>query len=147
MRTLGEHIELLFLLIVDNDRYYEQDERGGNVLHGAMMGLLSADSGEGLMALGGSLKTGAKLAVQSVIGGTLSELGGGNFANGAITAAFSFMFNDVMHDNDNSEDSDSDFEVEIEVPIDVESQPSQLTEILAGATLILIADDGTVIGL
>ncbi len=99
------------------------------------------------MALGGSLKTGAKLAVQSVIGGTLSELGGGNFANSAITAAFSFMFNDVMHDNGNSEDSDSDFEVEIEVPIDVESQPSQLTEILAGATLILIADDGTVIGL
>ena len=97
MRTLGEHIELLFLLIVDNDRYYEQDERGGNVLHGAMMGLLSAGSGEGLMALGGSLKTGAKLAVQSVIGGTLSELGGGNFANGAITAAFSSVHSHPMH--------------------------------------------------
>lgn len=40
---------------------------------GAMMGLLSAGTGEGLMALGGSLKTGAKLAVQSVVGGTLSE--------------------------------------------------------------------------
>ncbi len=97
MRTLDEHIELLFLLIVDNDRYYEQDERGGNVLHGAMMGLLSAGSGEGLMALGGSLKTGAKLAVQSVIGGTLSELGGGNFANGAITAAFSSVHSHPMH--------------------------------------------------
>ncbi len=98
MRTLDEHIELLFLLIVDNDRYYEQDERGGNVLHGTMMGLLSAGSGEGLMDLGGSLKTGAKLAVQSVVGGTLSELGGGNFANGAITAAFSFFFNHIKHE-------------------------------------------------
>ena len=129
--------EGLFALVIRTDgrdsvRYCHHDHLG---------------NGEGLMALGGSLKTGAKIAVQSVDGGTLSELGGGNFANGAITAAFSFLFNDVMHDNGNSEDSDSDFEVEIEVPIDVESQPSQLTEILAGATLILIADDGTVIGL
>ncbi len=71
--------------------------QGGNVLHGAMMGLLSAGSGEGMMALGGSLKTGMKVALQSVIGGTLSELGGGNFANGAITAAFSFLFNHTLH--------------------------------------------------
>ncbi len=71
--------------------------QGGNVLHGAMMGLLSAGSGEGMMALGGSLKTGMKVALQSVIGGTLSELGGGNFANGAITAAFSFLFNHAAH--------------------------------------------------
>ena len=71
--------------------------QGGNVLHGAMMGLLSAGSGEGMMAVGGSLKTGMKVAIQSVIGGTLSELGGGNFANGAITAAFSFMFNHLKH--------------------------------------------------
>ena len=44
-----------------------------------------------------SLKTGAKLAVQSVIGGTLSELGVGNFANGAITAAFSSVHSHPMH--------------------------------------------------
>ena len=74
--------------------------QGGNVLHGAMMGLLSAGSGEGMMALGGSLKTGMKVALQSVIGGTLSELGGGNFANGAITAAFSFLFNHTMHERE-----------------------------------------------
>ncbi len=69
------------------------DMQGGNVLHGAMMGLLSAGAGEGLMAQGGSLKTAAKLTVQSVIGGALNELGGGNFANGAITATFSLLFN------------------------------------------------------
>ena len=97
MKTLNEHIELLLPLIVDYGRHYEQEEPGGNVLHGAMLGLLSAGSGEGLMALGGSLKTGMKVAIQSVIGGTLSELGGRNFANGAITAAFSFLFNHAAH--------------------------------------------------
>jgi hypothetical protein len=69
----------------------------GNFLHGAAIGLLSAGSGEGMMALGGSLKTGARLAIQVVVGGTISELGGGNFANGAITAAFSFMFDENTH--------------------------------------------------
>jgi len=37
---LNEHIELLLLLIVEHGKCYEQEERGGNVLHGAMMGLL-----------------------------------------------------------------------------------------------------------
>ena len=63
----------------------------------ANLGKLHEQTSEGLMALGGSLKTGMKVALQSVIGGTLSELGGGNFANGAITAAFSFLFNHLKH--------------------------------------------------
>ena len=36
----------------------------------------------------------ARIAVAAVIGGTASKLGGGNFANGALTAAFSRAFND-----------------------------------------------------
>ena len=87
----------IILLIAEFSRKLEQGVQGGNVLHGAMLGLLSAGSGEGMMALGGSLKSGMKVALQSVIGGTLSELGGGNFANGAITAAFSFLFNHLKH--------------------------------------------------
>lgn len=71
--------------------------QGGNILHGAVVGLISAGSGERMMVLGGSLKTGAQLAIQAVVGGTISELGDGNFANGAITAAFSFMFNHLKH--------------------------------------------------
>jgi RHS repeat-associated protein len=35
----------------------------------------------------------AELAYSMVIGGTVSEVAGGNFANGAASAAFSFMFN------------------------------------------------------
>ena len=72
--------------------------QGGNILHGAVVGLISAGNGELMAAYGGSLKAGGQLAVQCVVGGTISELGGGNFANGAITAAFSFMFNHTMHE-------------------------------------------------
>lgn len=32
-----------------------------------------------------------------VIGGTASELGGGKFANGAVTGAFGYLFNQVLH--------------------------------------------------
>jgi len=116
---LNEHIELLLLLIVEHGKYYELEERGDTVRQtcylygseGLFVLVIRTDgrdsvrychrdhlgSGEGLMTLGGSLKTGAKIAVQSVVGGTLSELGGGNFANGAITAAFLFMFNHLKH--------------------------------------------------
>jgi hypothetical protein len=34
------------------------------------------------------------------LGGTASALGGGSFANGAITGAFVVLFNHVMHDTD-----------------------------------------------
>jgi len=106
--------------------------QGGNVLHGAMMGLLSAGTGEGLMALGGSLKTGAKLAVQSVVGGTLSELGGGNFANGAITAAFSFLFNHTYHQRTFEEKSS----VFVQVPLD-ENAPLKGVYLYAKAYVIM----------
>ena len=72
--------------------------QGGNILHGAVVGLISAGNGELMAAYGGSLKAGGQLAVQCVVGGTISELGGGNFANGAVTAAFAFMFNHLKHD-------------------------------------------------
>ncbi len=97
MFILNEHIELLLLLIVEHGKYYELEERGDTVrqtcyLYGSE-GLFALvirtdgrdsvrychrdhlGSGEGLMTLGGSLKTGAKIAVQSVVSGTLSELG------------------------------------------------------------------------
>ena len=59
--------------------------------------LLSAGSGELMVRYHGSIKPTGQLAIQVVVGGTISELGGGNFANGAITAAFSFMFDENTH--------------------------------------------------
>lgn len=37
------------------------------------------------------------LVYSSVVGGTASVLGGGKFANGAVTGAFVYLFNDMMH--------------------------------------------------
>ena len=89
-----QHIELLFLLMWATE---PEGVQGGNILHGAVVGLVPAAGGELMAAYGGSLKAGGQLAVQCVVGGTISELGGGNFANGAVTAAFSFMFNHLIH--------------------------------------------------
>jgi hypothetical protein len=39
-----------------------------------------------------------KTASAAVLGGTISEIGGGKFANGAITGAYGMLFNDMMHE-------------------------------------------------
>ena len=73
--------------------------QGGDILHGALMGLTCFAAGEGGGWLGGKIKMGwgGQLTVVSVLGGTVAELGGGNFANGAMTAAFAFLFNHLGH--------------------------------------------------
>ncbi|MCR5606485.1 MAG: DUF4258 domain-containing protein, partial [Treponema sp.] len=38
-----------------------------------------------------------EISANAVLSGTISEIGGGKFANGAVTGAFSMMFNDMMH--------------------------------------------------
>lgn len=44
----------------------------------------------------------ANAATASVIGGTASVIGGGKFANGAMTGAFSRLCNDLVHAAGNS---------------------------------------------
>jgi len=48
--------------------------------------------------LTGSNNLALKTAYVSVIGGTTSVIAGGQFANGAETAAFGYLFNDLAHD-------------------------------------------------
>ncbi|MCR5271108.1 MAG: hypothetical protein K6D91_08860 [Prevotella sp.] len=38
-----------------------------------------------------------KIATSAVLGGTVSEIGGGKFANGTITGAYAMLFNDLIH--------------------------------------------------
>ncbi|RTL52976.1 MAG: hypothetical protein EKK46_10000, partial [Rhodocyclaceae bacterium] len=59
-------------------------------------GALSAGFSEGV---GGnlSLKGTDALIARMAIGGTASVLGGGKFGNGAVTAAFGYLFNDCEH--------------------------------------------------
>jgi hypothetical protein len=43
------------------------------------------------------MSKGAQVAMSAVIGGTAEKLGGGKFANGAVTGAYVMMFNHLRH--------------------------------------------------
>ncbi len=61
-------------------------------LHLGGVGFAGGAAGE----LGG-LALEEQFVVASVAGGTASSLPGGKFANGALTSAFGFVFNQVQH--------------------------------------------------
>lgn len=68
--------------------------RGGNMKHGLLAG---ATSTLGSAVVVDNWSKVGKIAANAIISGTATELGGGKFANGAITGAFHMMFNDLMH--------------------------------------------------
>lgn len=70
---------------------------GGNMAHGFFTGALSS-VGNGFIneKMDG---LGYKVAASAVLGGTIEEIGGGKFANGAITGAYGMLFNEIMHGN------------------------------------------------
>lgn len=70
--------------------------QGGNALHGLISGALNTAGNTAIYSKQGLGDIG-KIAASAVLGGTVAEIGGGKFANGAITAAYSMMFNDMMH--------------------------------------------------
>lgn len=80
--------------------------RGGNWEHGLLMGAVSGAGGAFLTHHGRSLGKGGMIVANAVLSGTVSELGGGKFANGAITGAFAVMFNDLMHQKSYGGDDD-----------------------------------------
>ena len=71
--------------------------QGGNIAHGMMMGAVSSAGGSLITKYESSLKTAGCVTANAVLSGTVSEIGGGKFANGAVTGAFSVLFNDMMH--------------------------------------------------
>ena len=71
--------------------------QGGNMFHGFIMGAVSGAGGYAINNYGQELGRAGKIASSAVLGGVVSEIGGGKFANGAITAAYSMMFNEMMH--------------------------------------------------
>jgi len=72
--------------------------QGENMMHGALSGMFSSLGGEVTQELE---PLGAKVAANAIVGGTASMVGGGKFANGAITGAYVMMFNHMMpHEND-----------------------------------------------
>ena len=73
---------------------------GGKFIHGFFSAALSAGLAGTISNEDGTLKVrrGVAVAASAVVGGTASVLGGGKFANGAITGAYVMLFNHMMHD-------------------------------------------------
>ena len=68
---------------------------GGSCGAGALSGAVPAIAGS--LPLYGSLDWTGRLLFKSVLGGLASVAGGGKFANGAVTGAFQYLFNDALH--------------------------------------------------
>ncbi len=72
--------------------------RGGHFEHGFFVGMASAAGGAALNGgMCDRLSAAERIAVNAVLGGIVSELGGGKFASGAMTAAYVMMFNELKH--------------------------------------------------
>lgn len=69
---------------------------GGKFGHGFLEGFLNI-AGENLNSQLNFESSTASLISNAVIGGTVSELTGGDFANGAITSSYSYLFNKCRH--------------------------------------------------
>lgn len=71
--------------------------QGGEMFHGFMLGAFSCASGTVLNTYCDNWDPILQLVTNSILSGTAGEIGGGKFSNGAITGAFSYLFNDMMH--------------------------------------------------
>lgn len=67
------------------------------------MGAVSSTGGHYIDKYADSMGKIGEISANAVLSGTVDELGGGKFANGAITGAFAIMFNDMMHPKNSSE--------------------------------------------
>ncbi len=75
-----------------------QDRMGGSFGAGFLSGSLGSYLGSSGHSKNMSEMIG-NTARDAVVGGTISVIGGGKFANGAQTGAFRYLFNESMHDS------------------------------------------------
>ncbi|KAF0204074.1 MAG: RHS repeat-associated core domain [Bacteroidetes bacterium] len=67
--------------------------QGGKFEHGFLSGFVSSLGGSYLQANGGNMSGAERIAISAAIGGTAEALGGGKFANGAVTGAYVMALN------------------------------------------------------
>ncbi|MCK9271843.1 MAG: hypothetical protein M0P50_15515, partial [Bacteroidales bacterium] len=70
--------------------------QGGKFEHGFLSGFVSSLGGSAMIKYGGNMDIGSKVALSAALGGTAEALGGGKFANGAVTGAYVMMFNHLQ---------------------------------------------------
>ena len=73
-----------------------QDRMGGSFGAGFLTGSVGSYFGSSGKS-GNTNEMIGNTAIEAVIGGTISVVGGGKFANGAQTGAFRYLFNESMH--------------------------------------------------
>lgn len=98
----GELIEKLFKHSFSNA--WLEGVKGGNMAHGMLMGLVKCGSSDYVSSLGnkmGAIIDAYKVSVVALSSGLVSEISGGNFANGAVTGAFAYLFNAKLHEWEN----------------------------------------------
>ena len=71
--------------------------QGGKFHHGFLSGFVSSLGGSYMDKNRGDMTVIEKIAISAAIGGTAEALGGGKFANGAVTGAYVMAFNHLMH--------------------------------------------------
>lgn len=79
--------------------------QGGKFHHGFLSGFVSSLGGSFLIKNGGDMTGIGKITISATIGGTAEALGGGKFANGAVTGAYVMAFNHLMHSVSESKSS------------------------------------------
>jgi len=67
---------------------------GGEFRHGFYSGFFTASLSPAIRAAGGKY---TQAVAAAVVGGTASAIGGGKFANGAVSGAFQYLLNDSQH--------------------------------------------------
>ncbi len=67
--------------------------QGGKFEHGFLSGFVSSLGGSFMQAYGGNMRFETQVALSAALGGTAEAIGGGKFANGAVTGAYVMMFN------------------------------------------------------
>ena len=71
--------------------------QGGHFEHGLYVGMVSAGGNELISGYANHMTDVGTIATSAVLGGVVSEIGGGKFANGAMTSAFQMMYNHMSH--------------------------------------------------
>jgi hypothetical protein len=75
--------------------------QGGKFEHGFFSGLVSSLGGSAINGQG--MNAGTQIFLSAAIGGTAEKIGGGKFANGAVTGAYVMMFNHLNYQGANVE--------------------------------------------
>lgn len=120
--------------------------QGGHFEHGLYVGMVSAGGNELISGYANHMTDVGTIATSAVLGGVVSEIGGGKFANGAMTSAFQMMYNHMSHTGfDDGYDDESSYTaaaIPYAIALSAVDGPVPVGDCVAGTLLVgaVIAD-------